>query len=97
MDSLGAGEPAGGFVRGAGCNFCAQTGFLDRTGVYELMPVSEGIRTLVLDSAPRREVHELARKEGMRTLQDEALRLVAEGVTTPAEVLRSIYLTGGAR
>ena len=61
------------------------------------MPVSEGIRTLVLESAPHREVHELARKEGMRTLQDEALRLVAEGVTTPAEVLRSIYLTGGAR
>lgn len=97
MDSFGAEEPAGGFVRGAGCNFCARTGFLDRTGVYELMPVSEGIRSLVLDSAPHREVHELARKEGMRTLQDEALRLIAEGVTTPAEVLRSIYLTGGAR
>jgi type IV pilus assembly protein PilB len=97
LDSLGADGPAGGFVRGAGCNFCAQTGFLDRTGVYELMPVTEGIRSLVLDSAPHREVHELARKEGMRTLQDEALRLIAEGVTTPAEVLRSIYLTGGAR
>jgi type IV pilus assembly protein PilB len=97
LDSMSAEGPAGGFVRGAGCNFCAQTGFLDRTGVYELMPVTEGIRSLVLDSAPHREVHELARKEGMRTLQDEALRLIAEGVTTPAEVLRSIYLTGGAR
>ena len=97
LDSMGADGPDGGFVRGAGCNFCAHTGFLDRTGVYELMPVGEGIRSLVLGNAPHHEVHELARKEGMRTLQDEALRLIAEGVTTPAEVLRSIYLTGGAR
>jgi len=97
LENIGAGAPPGGFVHGAGCNFCAHTGFLGRTGVYELMPATEGIRELVLRSAPHREVHELAVREGMRTLQDEALRLVAAGATTPGEVLRSIYLNGGTR
>ena len=97
LASLGADGPPGGFVHGAGCNFCAHTGFLDRIGVYELMPITDSLRALVLRSASHREIHELARREGMRTLQDEALRLVTDGVTTPAEILRSIYLTGGAR
>jgi type IV pilus assembly protein PilB len=96
LATLGSEGPAGGFVRGAGCDSCAHTGFLDRIGVYELMPVTDGIRDLVLSSASHREVHERARKEGMRTLQDEAARLIAEGVTTTAEVLRAIYL-GGSR
>ena len=96
LTALGAQEPPGGYVRGAGCNFCAHTGYLERIGVYEMLPVTEGIRELVLRNAPHRAIHERARAEGMRTLQDEAVRLVQLGVTNPAEVLRSIYLAGGA-
>ena len=91
------GEPSGGLVRGTGCNFCAHTGYLDRIGVYEMMPVTDGIRELVLRRAPHGEIHERARIEGMRTLRDEAFRLVEAGITNPAEVLRSIYLAGGSR
>jgi type IV pilus assembly protein PilB len=97
MAAIGGAEPSGGIVRGRGCNFCAHTGYLDRIGVYEMMPVTDGIRELVLRRASHRELHQLARREGMRTLQDEALRLVTAGVTNPAEVLRSIYLAGGTR
>jgi type IV pilus assembly protein PilB len=94
LDAIGGAAPPGGFLHGAGCNLCARTGFLDRIGVYEMMPVSDGVRELVLDRAPHGEIRKQARYEGMRTLQDEAVRLVGEGVTSLAEVLRSVYLPG---
>ena len=95
LAAIGGGAPAGGFVRGAGCNFCAHTGYLERTGVYEMMPVTDAIRDLILDRAPHGEMRKVARYEGMRTLQEEAVRLVHAGVTNLAEVMRSIYVVGG--
>jgi type IV pilus assembly protein PilB len=94
LAAIGGRAPQGGFVRGAGCNFCAHTGYLDRVGVYEMMPVSEAIRAHILAGAGHDEIRQTARKEGMRTLQEEAARLVSDGVTTPAEILRSIYVPG---
>jgi type IV pilus assembly protein PilB len=94
LDTFGGHVPIGGFVRGAGCNFCAQTGFQERIGVYELMPVTDAIRELVVDRASHDEIRKAARYEGMRTLQEEAVRLVGAGVTTIAEVVRSIYVVG---
>jgi type IV pilus assembly protein PilB len=94
LATIGGRAPQGGFIRGAGCNFCAHTGYLDRVGVYEMMPVTEAIRAHILAGAGHDEIRQTARKEGMRTLQEEAARLVADGVTTPAEILRSIYVPG---
>ncbi len=95
LKTIGGRPPAGGFVRGHGCNFCAQTGFLERIGVYEMLLVTDAIRELVLRQAPHDEIRAAARQEGMRTLKEEAARLVESGVTTLAEVLRSIYVAGG--
>jgi type IV pilus assembly protein PilB len=86
--------PPNGFMHGTGCNFCAQTGYLERIGVYELLTVTEGVRELISKGASYDDMRRLARSEGMRTLQEEALRLVQTGVTTIAEVLRSIYVVG---
>jgi type IV pilus assembly protein PilB len=94
LEALGGHAPANGFLRGYGCNFCAQTGFLERTGVYELMPVTESIRELILERAPHDQLQKAAGAEGMRTLQQEAARLVEANVTTIGEVLRSIYVVG---
>jgi type IV pilus assembly protein PilB len=94
LQAVGGQVPAAGFVRGVGCNFCAHTGFLDRIGVYEMLPITEGIRDLVLDRASHDEIRKLARAEGMRVLLEEALQLVEHGVTTVAEVLRTVYGTG---
>jgi len=82
-------------VRGTGCNFCAHTGYLERVGVYEMMPVTERIRELVVERAPHDELRKLARADGMQTLLEEAARLVRSGVTTTAEVMRSVYVVGG--
>jgi type IV pilus assembly protein PilB len=94
LNTVGGQVPPDGFIRGAGCNFCAHTGFLERTGVYELMPVSDAIRELIVDRASHDEIRKIARYEGMRTLQEEAVSLVEAGVTTIAEVVRSIYVVG---
>jgi type IV pilus assembly protein PilB len=94
LNMFGGTAPASGFLRGTGCNFCAQTGFLDRIGVYELMPVSDEVRELILDRGSHEELRKLCRSQGMRSLQEEALGLVETGVTTLAEVMRTIYVAG---
>ncbi len=94
LEAIGGREPANGFLRGAGCNFCAHTGYLERIGVYEMMPVTDSVREMVLGHASHDEIRKVARHEGMRTLQEEAGRLVEAGVTNLAEVLRSIYVVG---
>jgi type IV pilus assembly protein PilB len=95
LRTMGGETPSAGFVHGIGCNFCAQTGYLERIGVYELLTVSEGIREQISGGGSYDDLRRSARAEGMRTLQEEALRLVQTGVTTIAEVLRSIYVVGG--
>jgi type IV pilus assembly protein PilB len=95
LDAVGGCVPERGFVHGAGCNFCAQTGYLDRIGVYELLTVTDAMRELILDRASHDDLRKVARAEGMRVLQEEALRLVGAQITTLAEVLRSIYVVGG--
>lgn len=94
LRTIGGKEPADGFIRGRGCNFCAQTGYMDRIGVYEMMPITDAIRELMVNRATHDEVRKMARAEGMSTLQEEAALLVESGVTTLTEVLRSIYVVG---
>jgi len=86
------GNPKTKFWHGAGCNFCAQTGYQDRIGVYELLRVTEAMKQMILKDASHEELRSLAQDQGMRTLRQEALRLVAEDTTTISEVVRAIYV-----
>ncbi len=79
------------FWKGEGCNFCSNTGFVDRIGVYELLHVTDAIRQLVLDNAVHEEIRKMAISEGMSTLLDEGLKLVRNDMTTVAEVMRHVY------
>jgi type IV pilus assembly protein PilB len=79
------------FWYGEGCSFCAGTGYLDRVGVYELLSVSDRMKDLIVKGATHNEVRALAISEGMRTLRQEAVRLVQEDTTTISEVIRTIY------
>jgi type IV pilus assembly protein PilB len=79
------------FYKGSGCNICGHTGFKDRIGVYELFPMTPEMKRLIVGFATEDELRDLARKQGMRSMQDEAIALVAADVTTSAEVVRSIY------
>lgn len=74
--------------RARGCRECRQTGFFGRRALFEAMPISPEIRRALLRNESSGQIKELARGQGMRTLSEDGWRLVAEGVTTPDEVLR---------
>jgi len=75
--------------RNVGCPNCLQTGFLGRTGIYELLLITDRIRSLVLQRADSTAIRRAAVEEGMDTLRDDGARKVLQGVTTPEEVLRA--------
>ena len=79
------------FYHGTGCNFCGNTGYQDRIGVYELLQMTPEIKRLIVGWATQDELRRLAQKQGMRTLREEAIALVAQDITTISEVIRSIY------
>jgi type IV pilus assembly protein PilB len=80
------------FVVGMGCNLCANTGFRGRVGVYEVLTVTDELRQAVLEHRPLWEARALAAAQGLRTLQVEAIRLVAEDVTTIREVMSKVFV-----
>ncbi len=82
------GDEIGVLQRGAGCRECQGTGYRGRTGVFELMPVTESVRALVLRGASAGEIRRQAAQEGMLSLREDGWRHVLEGRTTVEEVLR---------
>jgi type IV pilus assembly protein PilB len=80
------------FVAGVGCNFCGQTGYFDRMGIYEVLAVTDEMKELIVTDAPHAALRALAIEQGMTTLRDQAIRLVTENKTTIAEVLRTVYV-----
>jgi type IV pilus assembly protein PilB len=87
------GAPKSAFVRGAGCGYCSHTGFRDRVGVYEVLKVTDEVRALMVAGAGPKQVRDLAVQQGMRTMADEAVRMVAEDITTIDEVIRNVYVS----
>ena len=71
-----------------GCVRCGNMGYRGRTGLYEVMVVSEEIRTLALQRAPADQIGQVAIREGMRTLREDGLEKVKAGLTSMAEVGR---------
>jgi type IV pilus assembly protein PilB len=76
------------FARGKGCATCNFTGMKGRVAIYEVMPISETLRDMILKAASTAELREQAQKDGMKTLRQSGLMKVLEGVTTIEEVLR---------
>lgn len=76
------------FYRGKGCVHCRNTGYYDRSGIFELLEVKGPIRKMIFDNANQEEIREEAVKRGMVSLREAALRKIAAGQTTVREVLR---------
>ncbi|MBI2029458.1 type II/IV secretion system protein [Candidatus Gottesmanbacteria bacterium] len=74
--------------RGKGCNECANTGYLGRVGIFEVLPVSEKIGHLILQRASSQDIEKQAISEGMITMKQDGYLKVVEGVTSIEEVLR---------
>jgi general secretion pathway protein E/type IV pilus assembly protein PilB len=74
--------------RPKGCRACRQLGFIGRQGIFELCETTDAVRQLAHDRASSWEIRQAARKDGMRTLREDAWCKVLGGVTTIDEVLR---------
>ena len=79
------------FYRGAGCQYCRNTGYKGRMGVFELMVVDNEIRELILQKAPTHVLRQAALESGMISLKQDAMQKILEGLTTMEEALRVIY------
>ena len=75
--------------RGAGCDFCRRKGYLGRTGIFELLQVDEDLRSLIGRRSEPRELIERARANGIyRSLLEDGIDKVKQGLTTPEEIRR---------
>jgi general secretion pathway protein E len=87
------GEKQTEFLYGTGCKSCAYTGYLGRTGIFEILRVSDTIGMMVVNRASSGEIRAQALKDGMTSMISDGMRKVKEGITTPAEVLRNAYVS----
>jgi type IV pilus assembly protein PilB len=76
------------FHYGRGCSTCNDTGYKGRKGIYELLVVSEAIRSLINERAPTVVLRQKAVELGMVTLREDGLRGIFEGDTTIEEVVK---------
>jgi type IV pilus assembly protein PilB len=77
------------------CATCSGVGYKGRSGVYEIMPVTEPLQALITQGAPTERIKEVAVEEGMQTLLAYSLNLVKQGVTTLEEVERVTFTDTG--
>jgi type IV pilus assembly protein PilB len=76
------------FFRAKGCRECNDIGYRGRTGIFEMLMMSDKIRSLIMDKAHTALLRKAAVEEGMRTLRDDGLLRIYDGITTIEEVVR---------
>ncbi len=76
------------FFYGKGCEYCSSSGYRGRLGIYEWLRMSEPIRDLIVEKAPTLVIKQKALELGMRTLRDDGLRAIFEGLTSIEEVVK---------
>ena len=84
-------ETAEQFMVGQGCNFCGNTGYSGRVGVFEVMAVDESVRKLISVNASGADIRAQAIANGMVTLRRSGMLKAKEGTTTLEEVIRGVF------
>jgi type IV pilus assembly protein PilB len=81
------------FAYGKGCENCNYSGYRGRLAIYEIMPLSERIKQMILDESSTHKIREAAQEEGMRGLRESGLLAVYDGFTTVEEVIRETMMS----
>ncbi len=84
--------PDGLLYRGAGCANCFQTGYVDRSAIYEILPITEEVKEQVMAHESASVIKKESIKRGCRTLRMDGARKVKQGLTTVQEILRVTQL-----
>ena len=77
--------------RGRGCEVCKDSGFKGRTGIHELLVITDEVRDEVIRQGPSHRIREIGVSQGMKTLQTDAMLKILMGVTNVDEVVRVLY------
>ena len=92
VDALAAGGLSAAFdveaYEPVGCGRCGSSGFKGRVGLYEVMPLSDEIRSMAIERQSADEIMRVAVEQGMRRLRDDGFDKVKQGVTSIAEIAR---------
>ncbi|HOX28245.1 MAG TPA: ATPase, T2SS/T4P/T4SS family, partial [bacterium] len=88
--------PGTKLYRGQGCEFCRESGYMGRVGVFELLEIDDEMRLLISNEASAPEIRRKALDLGMYTLQQDGIRKVISGVTSIEEAMRVLFDTGTA-
>lgn len=80
-------ESAWKFYKGKGCSVCNGTGYKGRVGIYEILTMSEEIKASLSESISEYQVRQLAKQQGMTTMQQDGILKVLDGLTTVEEIL----------
>jgi type II secretory ATPase GspE/PulE/Tfp pilus assembly ATPase PilB-like protein len=84
-------DPGARLYKGEGCYFCSSTGYFGRTGVFEVLVASDDFKSLVNKGAGHQELLARATADGLVTMKEDSIGKALQGVTTPIEILRSVY------
>jgi len=85
------GEKKTEFLYGTGCKSCSYTGYQGRTGIFEILAMSDDIRMMLAHNANTSDIRAQALKQGMTSMMNDGMRKVKAGITNPSEVLRVTY------
>jgi general secretion pathway protein E len=87
------GEKKTEFMYGTGCKSCSYTGYLGRTGIFEILSMNDTMGAMVCNRTSSGAIRAQALEDGMISMMNDGMRKVKEGITTPFEVLRNAYNT----
>ncbi|HOO59258.1 MAG TPA: type IV-A pilus assembly ATPase PilB [Candidatus Mcinerneyibacteriales bacterium] len=79
------------FYQKRGCPSCNNSGYKGRVAIYEVMPMSENLRRVVLERGSVLDIKEVARREGLRTLRESAVLKFKQGITSFEEIIRTTF------
>ena len=96
LDALPESMLGNHWVAVEGCDHCRHTGYRGRTGIYELVPMSEGLQDMIVSGAHLNDLKRLAREHGCRTLVEDGLIKASRGDTTVEELMRAMVIDGEA-
>jgi type II secretory ATPase GspE/PulE/Tfp pilus assembly ATPase PilB-like protein len=82
------------YYEAPGCRQCGQSGFLGRTGIFELIVVDETLREMIADKASETAIRKAVRAQGGHTMLEDGVDKIRRGITSPAEVLRVTMADG---
>jgi type II secretory ATPase GspE/PulE/Tfp pilus assembly ATPase PilB-like protein len=76
------------FYKGIGCKECGRSGYKGRTGIFEVMEISDRLRNLIVSKVSSSALRNAAIEEGLKTLLSEGIKKILAGITTVEEVMR---------